>query len=45
MEFNKEDDELKLRKIDPFDEAYHSATKETLNEWLSDEDEQAYADL
>jgi len=45
VEFNKVDDELRLRKVGPFDEAYHSSVEQTLNEWLSEEDEQAYAEL
>jgi AbrB family looped-hinge helix DNA binding protein len=34
-----------LRKVDPFDAAYHAAVGETLGEWNSPEDEEAFDDL
>lgn len=36
---------VKLKKIEPFDAAYHSAVAETLEEWNSPEDEKAFNDL
>ena len=34
-----------IRKLEPFDAAYHSAVSETLEEWNSPEDEEAFDDL
>lgn len=34
-----------LRRADPFDAAYHTALSDTLDEWISLEDEQAFGDL
>ena len=34
-----------LKKIEPFDKAYHDAIAETLAEWTSPEDEEAFRDL
>jgi len=36
---------VKLKKVDPFDAAYHVAMAETLEEWNSPEDEEAFNDL
>lgn len=36
---------VKLEKIEPFDAAYHSAITETLEEWNSPEDDEAFNDL
>jgi len=36
---------VKLSRIDPFDAAYHAAVAETLEEWNSPEDEEAFNDL
>ncbi|MCF8050716.1 MAG: AbrB/MazE/SpoVT family DNA-binding domain-containing protein [Desulfobacterales bacterium] len=36
---------VKLKKLEPFDAAFHSAISETLQEWNSDEDEEAFGDL
>mgnify|MGYP006443092883 FL=1 len=36
---------LKIIRIDPFDAAYHAAIAETLGEWNSPEDEEAFNDL
>ena len=36
---------VKLKRIDPFDAAYHAAMAETLEEWNSPEDEEAFNDL
>lgn len=45
VEFEVDEGELRLRKVEPFDEAYHQATEGTLNEWMSDADDEAYNDL
>jgi AbrB family looped-hinge helix DNA binding protein len=34
-----------LRKVDPFDAAYHAAIAKTLTEWASPEDDEAFRDL
>jgi len=36
---------VKLKRVDPFDAAYHVAIAETLEEWNSPEDEEAFNDL
>ncbi len=36
---------VKLKRITPFDSAFHSAISETLQEWNSPEDEEAFNDL
>jgi len=36
---------VKLKRVEPFDIAYHAAVGETLEEWLSPEDEDAFNDL
>ena len=36
---------VKLKRITPFDAAFHSAISETLQEWNSHEDEEAFNDL
>ena len=36
---------VKLKKVEPFDAAYHAAIAETLEEWTSPEDEEAFNDL
>ncbi|MBW2574298.1 MAG: AbrB/MazE/SpoVT family DNA-binding domain-containing protein [Deltaproteobacteria bacterium] len=36
---------VKLKKIEPFDTAYHAAIAETLEEWQSPEDDEAFDDL
>jgi len=36
---------VRLRKVKPFDAAYHAAVAETLEEWNSPEDEEAFRDL
>jgi AbrB family looped-hinge helix DNA binding protein len=45
IEFKVENNVIKLRKINLFDEAYHKATEGTLSEWMSEEDNEAYRDL
>ncbi|NQT29868.1 MAG: AbrB/MazE/SpoVT family DNA-binding domain-containing protein [Candidatus Saganbacteria bacterium] len=36
---------IKLKMIEPFDAAYHTSVSETLEEWNSPEDEEAFSDL
>ena len=36
---------IKLKRVEPFDAAYHVAVAETLGEWSSLEDEEAFNDL
>ncbi len=36
---------VKLKRIIPFDTAFHSAISETLEEWNSPDDEEAFNDL
>lgn len=38
-------DTVTLKRLDPFDAAYHLALAETLDEWASPEDEKAFSDL
>lgn len=38
-------EKVTLKKITPFDAAYHAAVGETLEEWNSPEDEEAFSDL
>lgn len=45
IKFELDDEELRLRKVESFDEAYHQATEGTLNEWMSEADDEAYNDL
>lgn len=34
-----------LRRVQPFDRAFHRALSETLDEWATPEDEEAFRDL
>lgn len=43
--FEIEDDRVILRRVQPFDYAYHQALSKTLSEWDSVEDDEAYRDL
>jgi antitoxin PrlF len=36
---------IKLKRITPFDAVFHSAVSETLEEWSSPDDEEAFNDL
>ena len=40
-----EDDQAILRRAAPFDVSFHAAVAETLDEWSSPEDEEAFRDL
>lgn len=43
--YEVEDERAVLRRAEPFDVAYHAALSETLDEWTSPEDEEAFRDL
>ena len=43
--FELVDGQVLLRKLEPFDVAYHEALAGTLSEWDSEEDDEAYDDL
>lgn len=43
--YEVEDERAVLRRADPFDAAYHAALSDTLDEWASPEDEEAFRDL
>ena len=45
VSFEIADDSLVLRKVEPFDAAFHRALSVTLDEWTSPEDEEAFGDL
>ena len=40
-----EDNVVYLKRVEPFDAAFHKALTHTLNEWASDEDEEAFRDF
>ncbi len=42
---NFENDAVIIRRVEPFDAAYHLAVSETLEEWGSEEDDEAFRDL
>lgn len=37
--------EIALKRVDPFDAAFHAALSTTLHEWQSEADEEAFRDL
>jgi AbrB family looped-hinge helix DNA binding protein len=39
------DQEVVLKRVEPFDAAFHKALSATLDEWSSPEDEEAFRDL
>jgi AbrB family looped-hinge helix DNA binding protein len=43
--YEVENDRVILRRGEPFDVAFHAALSETLDEWVSPEDEAAFRDL
>ena len=43
--YEMDGDVVKLKKLEPFDAAFHLAVSETLQEWSSKEDEEAFGDL
>ena len=36
---------VKLKRLEPFDAAFHHALSSTLDEWATEEDEEAFGDL
>ena len=36
---------IKLKRLEPFDAAFHHALSSTLDEWATEEDEEAFRDL
>lgn len=38
-------DAVRLKRLEPFDAAFHAALSQTLDEWNSPEDEEAFRDL
>lgn len=40
--YEVEGDQVRLRCLNPFDAAFHQALSATLNEWATDEDEEAF---
>jgi antitoxin PrlF len=43
--YEVEEERVVLRRAEPFDLAYHAAVSDTLEEWASPEDEEAFRDL
>ena len=45
IEYEVQGNVVVLRRIEPFDRAFHGALSDTLIEWSSPEDEKAFRDL
>ena len=45
IEYVVQGNEVRLRRVEPFDRAFHEALSDTLTEWTSAEDEEAFRDL
>ena len=45
IEYEVQGDVILLRRAEPFDRAFHAALSDTLTEWLTPEDEEAFRDL
>jgi len=45
IEYEIRDNVVLIRRVEPFDRAFHAALQETLTEWTSPEDEKAFHDL
>lgn len=45
VSYEVEEDRVVLRRVRPFDAAFHAAVSETLEEWASPEDEEAFGEL
>ena len=43
--YHVDGENVKLMRAQPFDTAFHAAISETLEEWNSPEDEEAFSDL
>jgi AbrB family looped-hinge helix DNA binding protein len=45
IEYEIQDDTVLIRRVTPFDRSFYTALQETLTEWASPEDNQAFHDL
>lgn len=45
LEYEVQGNVVTVRRVEPFDRAFHGALSETLTEWSSPEDEEAFRDL
>ena len=45
IEYDIQGEAVVMRRVDPFDRAFHAALSDTLTEWSSPEDEEAFRDL
>ncbi len=43
--YEVENNEVKLKRLEPFDAAFHAALSSTLDEWATEADEEAFGDL
>ena len=43
--YEVEGDAVRIRRVDPFDASFHAASSQTLSEWATPEDEEAFGDL
>jgi len=43
--YEVEGDVVRLKRLEPFDAAFHHALSSTLDEWVTDGDEEAFRDL
>ena len=43
--YEVEGDVVRLKRLEPFDAAFHHALSTTLDEWVTEEDEEAFRDL
>ncbi len=43
--YEVEGDVVRLKRLEPFDAAFHHALSSTLDEWATEEDEEAFGDL
>jgi AbrB family looped-hinge helix DNA binding protein len=43
--YEVEGDVVRLRRLEPFDAAFHAALSNTLDEWATEADEEAFRDL
>ena len=43
--YEVEGDVVRLKRLEPFDAAFHHALSSTLDEWATEEDEEAFRDL
>jgi len=45
IEYEVRDKIVVMRRVEPFDRAFHAALSDTMTEWSSPEDEEAFRDL